>query len=74
MPRTAGVSFPGALELDTGVAADHYGQAMQVAHELHERASAVTALLRRRRARPAVKINAAAEALPVRYHVAAQET
>jgi REP element-mobilizing transposase RayT len=68
------VELAQALNLDTGVVSYHYGQAMKTPGELDEQASAVTALLRRRRPRPAAKTKATADALPVRYHVDVHET
>jgi putative transposase len=63
-----------ALELDTGVVSRYYGQAIAAAGEFDQQASALTALLnRRRRPRHRAVTKAAAGAAPVRYHVDVDE-
>ena len=63
-----------ALGLDTGVVSRYYGQAISAAGEFDEQASAVTALLsRRRRTRGRAVTKATAGAAPVRYHVDVDE-
>jgi putative transposase len=64
-----------ALGLDTSVVSRYYGQAMAEAGEYDQRATAVAALLaRRKRPRPRKVTRAAADAFPVRYHVDVEET
>jgi hypothetical protein len=64
-----------ALSLDTGVVSRHYGQALSAAGDYDQEATAVKALLaKRRRPRPRRVTAASADALPVRYHVDVAET
>jgi hypothetical protein len=63
-----------ALDLDTSVVSRYYGQAIAAAGEFDQQASALTALLnRRRRPRDRAVTKAAAGAAPVRYHVDVDE-
>jgi hypothetical protein len=61
--------------VDTGVVSYHYGKAMQTPGDYDEQATAVVALLeRRRKPRPRARTSATAGAHQVRYLVDVQET
>jgi hypothetical protein len=69
------VDIARALALDTSVVSRYYGQALARAGDFDELATAVTALLAKRRRPRARKVTPASEdALPVRYHVDVDET
>jgi REP element-mobilizing transposase RayT len=64
-----------ALDLDTSVVSRHYGLALAAAGDFDEQATAITAVLnKRRRAKGRKQPAVPAEGLPVRYHVDVTET
>lgn len=63
-----------ALGIDTSIVSRYYGQAIAAAADFDQRATAVTALLRRRgKQRARVVTPPSVDALPVRYHVDVDE-